>query len=186
MMPTPPYPDTAEQIEAISSEIKTREVLAHAIWRVLPAFFPQSAVERMGIDNLDTILLGVRGALRDCLCHPLEFHLTGIRKMAERMKDRPASPWSGGYKIEDLIKAQEQVSLIENAMEKIEGMPEDEPGSEMARSVMLPIYELQLSQARNFLSSIQEYLEPKPDEATSPAMSNETKPGEVETPEEAK
>lgn len=178
----------------LKEQIQKAEVLSESIWRALPVFMHPSAIERMGLDRVGDVLLGIRGALRDFLCCELEQRLadqeanplpTDAEMRAELEKQMLAHPslrpWTPSP--DDLYKAQRNVEMLRNAIDKIEQMKADDvPGWEMAEAAMMPAYQGQLAQAEDYL----ELLHKKLDEAAESPMSNAQQPGEGTVPDEAK
>ena len=182
-----------QDIEQLKEHIQKGEALARAAWILAPAFIDATAVERMGLVNIDKALETFRIALRDFLCCELEQKLkdqeshplptqADIDKMMQPPPDyfkRQKPP------VEILIRAQESVALLENAIAKIEELPDGHPMRDLAGPTMLPYYQIQLQQAQTYLSQIQAAME-EPDEAAQPPMSNEVPSVEAESPGEAK
>src|ERR1700689_110700 len=104
--------------DTLKEQIVRAERLSTALWRLFPAFVHPSALERMGLSNLEDAFLTARGALRDFLCCELEQKLKALEanplppptEMRMMQIRRPKPP------IETLISAQEAVSRIEHAL----------------------------------------------------------------------
>jgi hypothetical protein len=79
-------------------------------------------------------------------------------------------------RIEVLLQAQQKVSMMEEAIAKIEELEEGNPVKEYAEAILIPQYQIQLEQDRAYLSHIQKAME-EPDG---------TEPGEGAIPDEAK
>jgi hypothetical protein len=168
--------------EQLKAQIQKREALAYAAWILAPAFIPDSAIERMGLDNIHRGLETFRIALRDFLCVELEQRLADLEQnpmpiVAEVRKMKPP--------IEMLITAQEQAATLEKNLAKLQNLPDDTVGIELIEAVMIPQLEMQLASARSYLSSIQRAMEEPDDEIQNVPMSSKPHPGEPEVPGEA-
>jgi hypothetical protein len=162
--------------DQLKEQIKKSEALAYAAWVLAPCFIHQSAVDRMGLTNVEKALETFRIALRDFLCIGLEQRLEDLEahpvpSAAEVRKAKPP--------IEMLIAAQEQAATLENALSKMRGLAPDTPGIEIIEAVMIPQLEMQLASSKSYLSSIQSAME-APDEADQSPMSSKPHPDEAE------
>ena len=176
----------------LREQIQKAEALSESIWRALPAFVHPGAIERMGLDHVGDVLLAVRGTLRDFLCCELEQRLadqeanplpTAEQVQAEMDKARRSAFVKPP--IEVLLQAQQKVSMMEEAIAKIEEIEEGNPIREYGEAILIPQYQIQLEQDRAYLSHIQKAME-EPDEASESPMSNGPKPGEGAVSDEAK
>jgi hypothetical protein len=181
----------------LREQIEKAEHLADAIWRALPCFIPATAIERMSIESVGDVLMGVRVSLRNFLCCELEQKLADQLKnplpTEEQMRAEMEKAMRGVKvkpPIEVLLQAQQKVSAIEEAIQKIEELDDDNPIKEYGSALLLPQYRMQLDQERDYLSRIQAALE-EPDEtpsneASESPMSSGTESGEGTVPDEAK
>lgn len=178
----PQSPDFDAQEKHCREAIKLRERLAESTWRVMPCFIHQTAIDRMGLENVGTVLEQFHGALRDFLCEGVEYHLAQMLKQREHGSSwKPPKP-----SVEDLMAAQLQVQRLEEAVAAMDQLSEKENyafGAAMA--MMRPLTEVQLDEAKRRLTYIQTRME-ESDEAAESPMSNAPQPGEVENSDEAK
>lgn len=178
--------------QQLTEQIQKAEHLADAIWRALPCFIPATAIERMTIESVADVLMGIRVSLRDFLCCELEQKLADQLKnplpTEEEMKAEMQKAMRGVRikpPIETLLQSQRKVSMLEEAIENIEQLDDDNPIKEYGSALLLPQYKMQLEQERTYLSAVQKAME-EPDEAVESPMSSGTEPGEGTVPDEAK
>jgi hypothetical protein len=180
-IPEPPTRNLDQEEQDARNEIRKRERFANSIWRALPCFVTQSAIERMGLESVATVLEDFRNNLRDYFCADVEFHLA---RLMEYRKSPQKSPM--GYPKptpEDLYSAQLTVERLEAAIVGIDKMAEQENYAfGAATEMMRPMLEIQLDQSRRTLEHIQSRLD-EPDEAGQSSMSNETPASEATKPE---
>jgi hypothetical protein len=182
--------------DQLKEHIQKGEALAAAVMRIVPIAITESALKRMGYEAIGDALDEFKTTLRDFLCCELE----------QKLKDQEANPLPKpgdivtvtggtvdgiftprGFKPwvptpDDLYRAQRNVEMIEGAIEKIQHMKDDDiPGWEMLEAAVLPAYEGQLAQAKDYLETVQKKL----DEAAQSPMSNEVPSVEAESPGEA-
>jgi hypothetical protein len=178
----------------LREQIQKAETLANALWILAPAFIDSTAVERMGLLNIDKGLETFRIALRDFLCCELEQKLADqlanpLPSEEEMRAEMERARRSVFVKppIEVLLQAQQKVSAIEDAIAKIEELEEGHPIREYGEALLIPQYRMQLEAERTYLSQIQKAMEePDPDEAAKSPMSNAPQSGEEIVPDEAK
>lgn len=161
---------------AMRKDIATHERLALAIYRALPAFVSESAVQRMTIDSIAELLSEFHGALRDFMCAGLEDRLG----MVQQQRNLPMSVFRAPKPTpEDLYNAQKTVERLEESLGGVEQMETTERyGMGAAAAMMRPMIEQQLDYARHSLERIQAAID-APDEAGQSSMSNEAQPGET-------
>jgi hypothetical protein len=181
----PREPDLDTQEKDAREEIGMREKFAKAIWRVLPCFVTESAISRMGLENVATLLEEFHGALRDHFCKDVEYHLG---KLIERRKN-PERGFPPKPTDEQLVSAQMNVSRFEDAIAAMDNLGEKEQYAFGAYVAMMrPILEGNLDQARQHLTWIQtaiERFDEAIDEATESSVSNGQAAGEEKHPDEA-
>jgi hypothetical protein len=171
--------------DQLREQIKKSEALAYAAWILAPCFIHQSAIDRMGLTNIDKALETFRIALRDFLCIGLEQRLEDLEAhpvptAAEVRRMKPP--------IEMLIAAQEQVAALENYILKMRALASDTPGFELIEGVMIPQVEMQLASAKSYLTSIQTAMEASDEtdvEADQSPMSSKQHPDKAGTAGEA-
>jgi hypothetical protein len=177
----PREPDFDTQEREVRDEIAKRERLAKAIWRVLPCFVTQSALDRMGLETVAGLLEDFHTNLRDYFCSDVEFHLG---KLLERRKN-PERGFPPKPTDEQLVSAQMSVSRLEDAIAAMDDLGEKEQYAFGAYVAMMrPILEGNLDQARQHLTWIQTAME-RFDEATETSVSNGQADGEEKDPDEA-
>jgi hypothetical protein len=178
----------------LREQIHKAETLANALWILAPAFIDSTAVERMGLYAIDKALETFRIAVRDFLCCELEQKLADqLANPLPTQEEMQAAMDQARLKIfakppvEVLINAQQKVAMLEEAIAKIEDLPDGNPIKEYGAAMMIPQYQMQLEEARHYLSQIQTAMEePDADEDTKSPMSNGKEPGEEVVPDEAK
>jgi hypothetical protein len=176
----------------LREQIQKAEALAEAIWKIAAVFVPKDVLERAVVEEVGERLMGLRSTLRDFLCCELEQKLadqeanplpTAEQIQAEMDKARRSAFVKPP--IEVLLQAQQKVSMMEEAITKIEELEEGNPVKEYAEAILIPQFQIQLEQDRAYLSHIQKAME-EPDEAAESPMSNGPKAGEGAVPDEAK
>jgi hypothetical protein len=187
-----PSPHRIAEPHQLKEQIQKAEALSDAIWKIAAIFVPKDVLERAVVEEVGDRLMGLRSTLRDFLCCELE----------QRLADQEANPLPTAEQIqaemdkarrsafvkppiEVLLQAQQKVSMMEEAIAKIEELEEGNPVKEYAEAILIPQYQIQLEQDRAYLSHIQQAME-EPDEAAESPMSNGLKPGEGAISDEAK
>ena len=163
MYPAPPVRDFDTEEEDLKTEIAGHERLANSIWRILPCFVTDSAVQRMGLENIAHVLADFHRELRAYLCEGFEAQLEGLAEERKRPRQsfRPPKPSD-----EELVSAQMNVQRMEDAIAAIDNLGEKENYAFGAYVAMMrPILEGNLDQARQSLSWIQQRMEEPEDGA---------------------
>jgi len=176
----------------LKEQIQKAEALAEAIWKIAAVFVPKDVLERAVVEEVGDRLMGLRTALRDFLCCELEQKLADQEAnplpTAEQIQtemDKARRSLFGKPPIEVLLQAQQKVSMLEDAIAKIEELEEGNPIRDYGETLLIPQYRIQLEQERTYLSNIQKAME-APDEAAESPMSNGKELGEGTGPDEAK
>jgi hypothetical protein len=176
--PAPAARDFDAEEENLKADIALNERFAKSIWRILPAFVTESAIQRMGgIEGIATVFEEFHQTFRDWMCLGLEFDLQQLRQQ----RTRPPQTWKPPKPtIEELASAQMNVQRFEDAIVAMDNLGEKEEYAFGAYVAMMrPILEGNLDQARQALNWIQKRMEePDMDEASTPAMSNGEQDGE--------
>jgi hypothetical protein len=162
----------------LKEQIQKAEALSEAIWKIAAIFVPKDVLERAVVEEVGDRLMGLRSTLRDFLCCELEQRLADQEAnplpTAEQMQaemDKARRSVFVKPPIEVLLQAQQKVSMMEEAIAKIEELEEGNPVKEYADAILIPQYRIQLEQDRAYLSHIQQAME-EPDEAAESPMSN--------------
>jgi hypothetical protein len=78
VFPVPQSPDLDQYENDLRATLARQERFANSIWRLLPAFMPQSAIDRMGLETVATLLDQFHSSFRDYLCEGVEKGLTAL------------------------------------------------------------------------------------------------------------
>jgi len=185
MMPGPPVRDFDADEASLKANIALNERLADSIWRILPGFVTDSAIQRMGgIEGIANVLEEFHRTFRDWMCLGLEAELETLRE--ERA--RPPQTWKPPKPtIEELASAQMNVQRLEDAIAAMDNLGEKESYAFGAYVAMMrPILEGSVDQARSYLNSMQARMDDTDDEAIETSVSNGPVDGEEKNRDEAK
>jgi hypothetical protein len=180
----PPVRDFDSEEENLKADIALNERFAKSIWRILPAFVTDSAIQRMGgIEGIANVLEEFHRTFRDWMCLGLEAELESLRE--ERA--RPPQTWKPPKPtIEELASAQMNVQRLEDAIAAMDNLGEKESYAFGAYVAMMrPILEGNVDQARSYLNSMQARMDDVDDEATETSVSKGQAAGEEKHPDEA-